>query len=274
MRVHHFNAGTLRPPGGRLIDGRGGLFRRAELVCHCLLIETDTELVLVDTGMGARAVSQPDEWMGRWFGRLVGARPSLKETALAEVRRLGHRPEDVRHIVVTHLDFDHAGGLADFPHAAVHVYAEELRALRSPMDVAERHRYRHTQFAHGPQWMSYADSGEPWYGFEAVRELKGLPPEILLVPLAGHTRGHAGVAVDTGDGWLLSAGDSYFHPGELAATPHIPAGLGLFERLVQTVAPTRLHNQRRLRELVRDHPEVRTFSAHSPTELRDLGAAG
>jgi glyoxylase-like metal-dependent hydrolase (beta-lactamase superfamily II) len=53
-------------------------------------------------------------------------------------------------------------------------------------------------------------------GFEAVRDLDGLPPEILLVPLAGHTWGHSAVAIDTGDGWLLHAGDAYFFRGESA----------------------------------------------------------
>lgn len=192
MRVHHVNADTMRPLGGRLIDGRGGLLHRAELVCHCLLVDTGTELVLVETGMGSPSVRRPDEWLGRRFVRRVGARPPLAETAVEQVKRLGYAVEDVRHIVLTHLDLDHAGGLVDFPHATVHVYAEELRALQSPRDEAERTRYRQIQFEHGPQWMSYPDSGEPWFGFDAVRELKGLPPEILLVPLAGHTRGHAG----------------------------------------------------------------------------------
>ena len=268
MRVHHFNAGTIRPIGGRLIDGRRGLLRRAELVCHCLLIEAGDELVLVETGMGTPAVDRPGEWLGKSFVRLVGARPRFEETAVAQVKRLGFAPEDVRHIVLTHLDLDHAGGLVDFPHATVHVYAEELRTVQSPIDRSEEWRYRQVQFAHGPLWSSYPDLGEPWFGFEAVRDLKGLPPEILLVPLAGHTRGHAGVAVDTGDGWLLHAGDSYFHHREIdPVAPYIPLGLKLFEARVQTVRGPRLENQRRLRELARTG-EVSLFTAHDPVDLR------
>jgi glyoxylase-like metal-dependent hydrolase (beta-lactamase superfamily II) len=129
------------------------------------------------------------------------------------------------------------------------------------------------QFAHNPQWTSYTDFGEPWFGFDAVRSLDGLPEEILIVPLAGHTRGHAGVAVDTGSGWLLNAGDSYFHPGELEPRPHIPAGLGLFESYIQTDKVARLDNQRRLRELVQAHgDEITIFSAHNATEFDRLSA--
>jgi len=272
MRVHHLNCGTMRPRGGSLLDGQPGWRRRAEMVCHCLLLETDAGLVLVETGIGTPSETRADEWLGRPFQVLV--RPTLAgaESAVAQVERLGFRPSDVRHVVLTHLDLDHAGGLVDFPDATVHVYATELRALRAPRDWAERLRYRRVQFAHGPKFQSYETAGEPWFGFDAVRELDGLGGDVALVPLAGHTRGHAGVAVDTGDGWLLHAGDSYFFRGQVdPVSPHCPPGLRVFESLVQTERRTRLDNQRRLRELVAAHgSEVTVFSAHDAVEYRRL----
>ncbi len=244
MRVHHLDCGTMRPRGGFLIDGRPGIRRRAEMVCHCLLLETSAGLVLVETGMGSPAGRRPDEWLGRRFVRLTSPVLTEEETAVQQVRRLGFDPRDVRHVVLTHLDLDHVGGLVDFPEATVHVYATELRALRSPRDRAERNRYRGVQFAHGPRWRPYEVGGEPWFGFAAVRELAGLPAEILLVPLAGHTRGHAGVAVDTGRGWLLHAGDAYFFHGQMdPAGPRRPPGIAAFEALVQTERRARLDNQ-------------------------------
>ncbi|MEQ0560671.1 MBL fold metallo-hydrolase [Amycolatopsis sp. NEAU-NG30] len=267
MRVHHLNCGTMRPLGGKLIDGRPGVFRRATMVCHCLLLETDTGLVLVETGMGTPAAVDRVAWLGAGFVRQSNPVPDPAQTAIAQIRALGFDPADVRDIVLTHLDLDHAGGLIDFPWARVHVYAEELRAFTDPRDAAERSRYRRIQFAHGPQWTSYADTGEPWFGFDAVRQLDGLPPEILLVPLSGHTRGHAGVAVDTGSGWLLNAGDSYFFHGQVdPAAPHCPPGLKWFEGRVETVRGARLDNHRRLRQLVQEHgDEVTVFAAHDET---------
>lgn len=270
MRVHHLNCGTMRPPGGRLVDGVSGVLARAEMVCHCLLLETDTGLVLIDTGIGTPGAEDARRWLGGQFTRLVNPSADAAESAVRQVQRLGFEPSDVRHIVLTHLDLDHAGGLVDFPHARVHVYARELQALQSPIDTAERLRYRKVQFAHRPQWSSYADAGESWFGFDAVRELAGLPPEVLLVPLAGHTRGHAGVAVDTGAGWLLHAGDAYFHPGELdPVRPHCPPLIGAFESFMQQDKSARLHNQQRLRELRRDHgDQITLVSAHNAVELR------
>lgn len=271
LKIHHLNCGTMRPPGGRLIDGRGGLLRRAEMICHCLLVDTGRELVLIETGVGTPAVDRPTEWLGATFTRLVGLRTNLAETAVEQVKRLGYAVEDVRHIVLTHLDLDHAGGLVDFPHATVHVYAEELRALESPREGADRLRYRPAQFNHRPQWSSYDELGEPWFGFRAVRQLAGLPPEILLVPLAGHTRGHAGVAVDTGEGWLLHAGDAYFFHGEVDPfRPHCPPGLGVFQRLMQTVGEPRRENRLRLRELNR-RGDITMFAAHDAENFYRAG---
>jgi glyoxylase-like metal-dependent hydrolase (beta-lactamase superfamily II) len=259
----------MRPSGGRLIDGEPGVFRRAEMVCHCLLIETGAGLVLVDTGFGTRAVTAPGQWLGEAFVRVTGAVADPGQTALRQVERLGLDPRDVRHIVLTHLDFDHAGGLADFPDATVHVHAAELREAQRSRTVRARARYRAVQFEHQPKWAVYSDPGEPWLGFEAIRQLDGLPPEILLVPLTGHTLGHSGVAVDTGDGWLLHAGDAYFHHGEIGTPPRCPPGLALFESSVETDRDARLRNQRRLRDLARDHRgQVEVFSAHSAAEYR------
>ncbi|MBK1785429.1 MBL fold metallo-hydrolase [Prauserella cavernicola] len=274
VRVHHLNAGTMRPPGGRLVDGRPGLLRRSELVCHCLLVDTGSELVLVDTGIGLQGARRPAEWLGSQFVLLTNPARDEELTAHRQIERLGYSPSDVGHIVLTHLDLDHAGGLADFPQATVHVYGRELKALHSETGLAGRTRYRQAHFAHGPKFSAYDEDGDDWFGFASVRQLTGLPPEIVLVPLIGHTRGHAGVAVDTGKGWLLHAGDAYFFHGQLdpMGARHTP-GLRVFERLVQTERGPRIENLHRLRALNAEHgDEVTVFSAHDATELeRSLG---
>ena len=72
MRLHHLNCGSLRPLGGRLISGTGSPFGTAPLVCHCLLVETDEGLVLVDTGFGMQDVAAPIESLSRRTLLLVG----------------------------------------------------------------------------------------------------------------------------------------------------------------------------------------------------------
>jgi len=269
MKVHHLNCATLCPYGGRLLSGKGGLASPARLVCHCLLIECDAGLVLVDSGLGLRDVRSPELTIGRQF--LGFARPRLdpNETAIRQIERLGFSAGDLGHVVLTHLDLDHAGGIQDFPKARVHVLADEKEAALAPRTRLERARYIGAHWEHGPDWRVYRPRCEPWFGFECVRQLDGLPPEILFVPLRGHTRGHAGVAVDTGQGWLLHAGDAYFHRGEMDPDRRrCPPLLDAFQRIVEIDGQARMRNQERLRVLSRENAgEVRVFSAHDPMEL-------
>lgn len=169
MRIHHLNCGTMQPVGGRLINGNRLPFRTARMICHCLLIETDQGLVLVDTGVGLCDIASPGQSLGREFLFLTRPRLDPAETAVRQVTGLGYAVDDVRHIVLTHLDLDHAGGLPDFPKAKVHLHATEHQAAMRAATRAERLRYRAGQWAHGPDWVTYnTSSGDHWFGFEGT----------------------------------------------------------------------------------------------------------
>lgn len=270
MRVHHLSCGTMCPVGGRLFDGysRGAT---AKLVCHCLMIETDDGLVLVDTGLGSQDVVEPISRLSPLFLATNNLRLRPEETAVAQVIEAGFDPEDVRHVILTHLDFDHAGGLEDFPNATVHVTADEFVVANERKSFLDKNRYRPRQFDEVAAWKLYEPEGEPWNGFNTVRALDGLPPEILMVSLIGHTKGHAGVAVDTGAGWLLHAGDAYFHYAEMGRRRWCPPGMDLYQRLMEVDPDRRMENQDRLRALSNDPAAgVRVFCAHDAVELHQM----
>ncbi len=269
MRVHHLNCGTDCPMGGALMDGvsKGPL---ARLVCHCLLIETAAGLVLVDTGYGLQDVRQPYPRLSRPFKALLNIRLREEETAIRQIEALGYSARDVRHILITHLDFDHAGGLEDFPEAAIHVMDAELAAAEGPRrGFVARNRYRPMQFDDVRTWRRYQAAGERWFGFDAVRQLDGLPPEILMIPLVGHTFGHAGIAIDTGGGWLLHAGDAYFFRDEVRRPDRrCTPGLAAYQTMMEVDRGARLGNQARLRELSLDTGAgVRMICAHDRVEF-------
>src|SRR5262245_48255579 len=115
MIVHHISAATLCPASARLVNGTGGLLSPGRMVCHCWLVESDDGLILVDTGIGQADLSDVAGRLGRWFQWAVRPDTDPGTTALGQIARLGFDPRDVRHIVPTHLDLDHAGGLPDFP---------------------------------------------------------------------------------------------------------------------------------------------------------------
>lgn len=261
LRVHHLDCATMCTLAPRLVVGPG----HPGLVCHVLLVETEAGLVLVDTGLGTADVRAPVERLGRSFTWMVRPRLDEAQTALRQVERLGFTAADVRHIVLTHLDLDHAGGLSDFPKAKVHVTLQEHEAAMLSSSFLEQRRYRPIQWAHWPDFEMYRTRGTRWFGFDAVDTLRGLPPEILLVPLFGHTRGHAGVAVHTTDGWQLHAGDAYFHRATVEGG-EVPPTLRLFERAMAMDDAARRSNQARIHALARTG-EARVYCAHDPVEL-------
>lgn len=264
------------PRGSRLLlSSEQRRARIDHLVCHVLLVETEKGLVLIDSGMGMADIEQPRERLGSVF--LHTMRPQLlpAQTAVRQVEALGFNASDVRHIVLTHLDLDHAGGIADFPQARIHVLADEHNAAMAGRTLIEKNRYRTSQWSHGPEWSLHIPQGETWFGFDCARDLDGLPPEILMVPLAGHSRGHSAVAVNSDQGWLLHAGDAYFnhaevHPGHAQC----PVGLKLFQKLAAIDDDQCQNNQQRLRQLARDNAKtMQIFCAHDPLELKNLAGS-
>ncbi len=247
---------------------------RARLAVHCLAVESADGLILVDTGFGLGDVCDPRARLGARF--LSTNAPDLREslTAVRQLEALGYRPEDVRHIVMTHLDLDHAGGIEDFPEARVHVLLAEQEAALHRRTRLDRMRYRPQQWGGTrARWHAYVPGeGETWFGFSAVRALEGLSDEIALVPLVGHTLGHAGVAVHEDAGWLLLAGDAYFWHGEMDADrPRCTPGLRLYQWLMQKDGAARRWNQRRLRALKSQHgAEVRLVCSHDPIEFERM----
>ena len=273
MKVHHLNCISSCPLGGALMDGQSRSLR-GRLACHCMLIETPTTLVLVDTGFGLRDVDDPRSRLSKFFLALLSPEFRHQMTAIRQIERLGYEARDVRHIVLTHLDFDHAGGLDDFPEAAVHMLEDERASATAQRSLLDRMRYRPQQWSTRANWRTYRPGvGEKWFGFECVRELSGVPPEILLVPLIGHTLGHAGVAVDRGfNEWLLQAGDAYFYHAEMdLERPYCTPGLRLYQWLMEKDRRARLRNQARLRALKREEGKlVQITSSHDLHEFEQL----
>ncbi len=253
MRVHHLNCGSMRMPG-------------APLVCHVLLLEAARGLALIDTGFGSDDIADPGKRIGTYRHVI---RPSLdpEETAIAQVRRLGFDPADVHDIVLTHFDADHIGGLSDFPDARVHTTADEWAGASQRGSWLERTRYRPSQWAHAPKLITYGAGGETWRGFSAATQLAGIDDGVVLIPLPGHTRGHAAVAVDDGQRWIFHAGDAFFDQSVITGVGRQPLALAVQERLVAHDWTRVRENHARLAELHRTEPGLLVISSHDPALL-------
>lgn len=256
MKVHHLNCGTMNPR----IVGR--------LECHVLLCESDDGLVLVDSGFGLDDIADPARRLGP-VRHLLQAALDPAEAAITQVRDLGFGPSDVRHIVLTHLDLDHVGGISDFPDALVHTTAAEHRAAMVAPGLREKQRYRPAQWEHGPRMQTYDGPGESWHGFPAAHEIAGVEG-IAILPMPGHSRGHAAVAVESDDqGMLVHAGDAVFDAASIASLApdgrRLPPrrALRAFEQAVATHRGRIAGNHRALARM-RTEQAATVFGAHDP----------
>lgn len=217
----------------------------------CLVIESDDGLILVDTGPGLGDYTKIPPII-RTFQVATKVPLQSEETALRQVAQLGYKPEDLRHIVLTHMHFDHCGGIPDFPNATVHVHEREHHAFtgmpRRWTDLA----YVRQHTAHNPHFLLHSERGDEWFGFPAIPLPLGI--EMWMIPLFGHSQGHCGIAVATSSGWLFHVADA----APLGFDEEIPPWL---TRLV--LGP----HTPRLSQFRTNHPEIRMTTGHMPLDF-------
>ncbi len=247
-QIHHLNCGILHKPP------------QPEAICHCLLLEDAQGLALVDTGIGLLEVQNPLERVGQEMIDAVGFQFHEELTAIRQIEQMGFQAEDVKHIILSHLDNDHAGGLADFPQAQVHVSAEEWKAFQQAS-----FRYFPQQVAHEPDFVFYASSEATWFGLEARPVNIPFATDIYLVPLFGHTLGHCGVAIQQGEQWLWYVGDAYFLRVELEDDQHPVAQFAISMAEDNSQRVQSLHQIKALKSNYAQQIEI--FAYHDPTEF-------
>lgn len=153
------------------------------------LIRNEERTILVDTGYDAAEAKARD-------------RPILLEPSDA-LRRIGVSPESIDQCIITHLHYDHAGGLDQFSNATLHMQEAEMAYATGPC------------MCHGALQMPYSVD----HVCEVVKRVYSgkvqfyagdaqVAPGVSVHALAGHSKGLQGVLVETANGPLLLASDA------------------------------------------------------------------
>jgi glyoxylase-like metal-dependent hydrolase (beta-lactamase superfamily II) len=170
--------------------------RRLFQALNCLLVETPAGRVLVETGIGERV----PEKMRRVRG--VEGDPILPA-----LRTAGFDPASVDVVAMSHLHFDHAGGLLDaegrraFPRATI-------VAQRAEWEVALDDNPRNTAAYDQPELRLVA----AWGAEGAADGEREVLPGVTVVPTGGHSGGHQGVVVRGPRGTVAFFGDLAMRP--------------------------------------------------------------
>jgi len=165
------------------------------------VLKRGAEVILVDTGY--------DDAEGQARGRPIRLDP------VAALAPFGVRPEEVSHVIVTHLHYDHAGGLHLFPNARLHLQAAEMAYATGPCMCHDVLRMPFTA-GHVCEAITRLYSGKvTFYDGEAE-----VADGVSVHCIGGHSRGLQAVRVRTQAGWLVLASDAaHFYENVFARKP-------------------------------------------------------
>jgi N-acyl homoserine lactone hydrolase len=176
--VELLNVGWFTSPAGMWRQGEEEPERPTRLPVPAYLIETESERILVDTGLSPAAVADADAHYGPGP---IAVFSLEQEQSIAEQVDL----DTLTMVVLTHLHFDHAGGLSLIPdRVPVVVQRTEWEAGQNRAAV-ERNFFLPRDYAEAPANLVLVDGDHDLLGDGRV--------ELLSTP--GHTAGHQSVQV-------------------------------------------------------------------------------
>ena len=176
---------------------------------YSVLIEHDDGLFIFDTGFDLNHLTT-------FLPAAPNPIQSLDQTLPAQLAKAGVRPDDVTHIVNSHLHIDHCGGNKLFPNATIVCHQREFEAAKNPQPF-ERISYSDLGFA-----SQLADEREDLTGsarsgnspkFELLSGDVELVPGIRLFETPGHCAGHYSLLVSPNKrAPMLFTGDAAMTP--------------------------------------------------------------
>lgn len=219
MTVFFRTTGTMRAPEF-FVKRDGGGFGSVKMPVACAIIERPDGIVLIDTGWSRKTCAFPEDDPGRITAAYLGLEVKPEDALASQIISCGLSPDDVKHVIATHLHIDHVGGAVDFAKATLHTTRTEWGLL----DRGTVHGYNARLRDLTDRTVLHDLTGAPAMGFTASHDLFG-DGTVLLLDARGHTAGSMAVAVKLEVGWMLHAGDAMMFLDDLRDPPERPMSL-------------------------------------------------
>ncbi|CAN5176835.1 N-acyl homoserine lactonase family protein [soil metagenome] len=221
-----------------------------------LITHPETGPFLVDTGLHPSVTSKPAANLGRVVGRFSRAELEPGMDVPAQLRKRGMDARDIRTVVMTHLHFDHASGMAEFTGARFVLSEREwVAATTTPRPLF--HGYRPAQYDYAFDYRTVDFNGDAitsYSSFGRTFDLFG-DGSVRLAFTPGHTLGHMSVICRLRDRDLVIAGDAIYTLAQLEDAPPPPR-------------PEDPHTWRRslqeLRLFAQNYPDAVIIPGHDP----------
>lgn len=175
----------------------GGVASGSMVPVPVWLIEGTERVTLIDTGLGP---IEDVEAMQLRYGIEFVATCSREQDLVVQLAAHGIRPEDVETVVLTHLHFDHVGGVELFRNARFVVQRDELALGLAP-----------------PRWATfyYPEDARRLHAivdrFDVIDGDATVEPGLRAIKLGGHTPGQMATLVDTAAGRVCLASDAAYN---------------------------------------------------------------
>ncbi len=262
-KEHRF--GTWKPQMWWILTSRSWI----PVPINYFLIEHRDGLILFDTGLDP-AIATDQKYIDSVLGRFLLSR--IFRLHIDEVDALdrklakgGFAASDIRTAVMSHLHFDHVGGIAKIPQADLMVSAREWAQLSTPHPEHEWILSEHIEIPNS-KWrqIDFQPTDNPLFeGFAGTYDVCG-DGSLILLPTPGHTPGSLSMLIRR-KGWLpiLLAGDVTYQ-ADLLQSDTIP-GTGDADQLRASYARIRRLNERL--------PDLVIVPSHDLNAAKDIDRA-
>ncbi len=166
---------------------------RIALQTNCLLLDDGSQKVLIETGYGEK-----------WSDKERAIYDLQRRTVIDALREVGCEPDQINFVIVTHLHFDHAGGLT-----VLNDSGESIPAFPNAKVIAQQVEWDDAQANKSTMTRTYLRTHlDPIADrVQLVNGEKEALPGVIVWPMVGHTWGQQAVRFDDGHGIVCFPGD-------------------------------------------------------------------
>lgn len=254
-----FHCAYMQIPRRAIIDDNSWGKIRIPLLCG--LIEHERlGPILIDAPYGHEGPKNLGNVLGNLM-RFTAIAFEERWSVVPRIEELGFRASEVDHLLMTHLHYDHTGGMKTLAHAEFHAsQAEWEYATESSAKISAARGYMQDDY------LSLAPKMKTYDGIPHLLETsKGLDlfgdgsVEMLFLP--GHTPGHSVYRLHLQSGKkIFFLGDAAFTVGQLRGEE----ALGFFPRAIASSISGARTSLRAVERHIEEHPEDLLITSHDP----------
>lgn len=257
----HMN-GTKKPTMLWVLFSR----RWVRMPIYLFVIEHNDGLILFDTGMNRAIATDPDYWPDKvtkfFMNRIFRFHQTEEDTLTNQMKLAGYNANDVKIAVISHLHFDHIGGIREIPNAELYVSQEAWDHMLGPHPEREGVLRRDIDIP-SAKWnkISFDKRQADLPPFDSSFDLMN-DGSIILVPTPGHLPGSISALIRRNEtSPILLIADLAYYPDHIE-TRRLP-GTGEKKEL--------LDSYERVASLKKTMPDLKIIASHDINAANLLG---